>query len=41
MVGEMADELLLNGQRVVPARLVEAGFGFRFASLAAALDDIV
>jgi uncharacterized protein (TIGR01777 family) len=41
MVGEMADELLLNGQRVLPARLLEAGFEFDFPQLAEALADIV
>lgn len=41
MVGEMAEELLLNGQRVVPARLQQAGFSFAFPDLDAALADIV
>lgn len=40
MVGEMADELLLNGQRVIPARLLEAGFQFQFPDLDTALSDI-
>lgn len=40
MVGEMADELLLNGQRVVPARLLAAGFEFSFPTLDKALVDI-
>jgi len=31
--GQMADELLLSGQRVRPARLLEAGFDFRHANL--------
>ena len=40
MVGEMADELLLNGQRVVPSALLEAGFSFRYPDLDDALDAI-
>jgi uncharacterized protein (TIGR01777 family) len=36
-LGEMAQELLLNGQRVVPRRLQEAGFEFRYATLREAL----
>jgi uncharacterized protein (TIGR01777 family) len=39
-VGEMADELLLNGQRVVPAALQAAGFEFTFPTLDAALAEI-
>ena len=41
MVGEMAQELLLNGQRVVPAALQRAGFSFEFPDLDAALADIL
>ena len=41
MVGEMAEELLLNGQRVVPAALQKAGFNFEFSDLDAALTDII
>ena len=41
LVGEMADELLITGQGVVPARLQDAGFTFRYATIDAALDDIV
>ena len=41
LVGEMADELLLNGQRVVPARLLAAGFDFEFPRLDGALADIL
>ncbi|MCZ6828900.1 MAG: TIGR01777 family oxidoreductase [Gammaproteobacteria bacterium] len=36
-LGEMALELLLNGQRVVPRRLQEAGFEFRYETLREAL----
>ncbi|MEZ5502395.1 MAG: TIGR01777 family oxidoreductase [Halioglobus sp.] len=40
LVGEMADELLLNGQRVVPDGLLAAGFDFRYPGLEAALAAI-
>lgn len=39
-LGEMADEVLLTGQRVVPKRLSEAGFEFRHRELKGALDEI-
>ena len=41
LVGEMADELLLSGQRVVPEALLSAGFEFRFSDLDAALAEIL
>ena len=41
MLGEMADELLLTGQRVTPDRLLASGFEFRFGSLDSALIDIL
>ncbi len=37
MVGEMADEMLLVSERVIPARLREAGFTFEHPGLAEAL----
>lgn len=40
MVGEMADELLIGGQRVEPGALEDAGFTFSFASLGFALRQI-
>lgn len=40
MVGEMADELLLSGQRVLPARLQEQGFAFSYPSIDSALAAI-
>ncbi len=40
LAGEMA-ELFVDGQRVVPRRLQEAGFGFRYPSLEPALRDLV
>jgi uncharacterized protein (TIGR01777 family) len=39
--GEMADELLLSGQRVVPRRLVESGYRFRHETLEAALRHVL
>ncbi|MFV8817340.1 TIGR01777 family oxidoreductase [Haliea sp. E17] len=40
LLGEMADELLLTGQRVIPARLQAAGFEFRYPTVASALQAI-
>ncbi|AQA18777.1 TIGR01777 family protein [Halioglobus japonicus] len=40
LVGEMADELLLNGQRVVPSALQANGFVFRYPSLRQAVTAI-
>jgi uncharacterized protein (TIGR01777 family) len=40
MVGEMADELLIKGQRVLPQALEELGFSFRYRDLRSALDAI-
>lgn len=39
-LGEMADALLV-GQRAVPRRLLDAGFEFRFATIDAALRDLL
>jgi uncharacterized protein len=40
MLGEMAELLLLGGQRVVPARLQQLGFQFRFPDTEPALRDL-
>ncbi|MCP8467700.1 TIGR01777 family oxidoreductase [Pseudomonas sp. ZM23] len=40
ILGELA-VLLLGGQRVVPRRLLDAGFTFRFPELPAALQDVL
>lgn len=40
LVGEMADELLLTGQKVLPEKLTQAGFEFKYPSLALALDKM-
>ncbi len=41
MAGEMAEELLLSGQRVLPAQLLEDGFQFHYPSLKEALADLM
>ena len=40
MVGEMADELLLTGQRVTPIKLLSTGYEFRFGELRDAIVDL-
>ena len=39
--GQMADELMLAGQRVSPVRALEAGYHFEFPLLAQALADVL
>lgn len=39
--GGMAEEILLSGRRVVPARLIESGYEFRHPSLRPALDAML
>jgi len=39
--GEMADALLLASARVIPRRLEETGYRFRFAELSAALRHLL
>ena len=39
--GEMADDLFLSGQRVLPAKLQASGYAFRFADLRKALEDLL
>lgn len=41
LFGEMGEELLLQGQRVVPAKMLNAGFEFKYANLKAALKNIL
>lgn len=41
LVGEMADELLLTGQRVVPKKLTESGYTFKYPDLQAALKNLL
>jgi uncharacterized protein (TIGR01777 family) len=40
-LGEMADEMLLSGQRVLPKRLLEAGFEFHHPEVEKALSAII
>lgn len=40
LLGEMSD-LVLDGQRALPTRLLDLGFGFRFAAARAALEDVL
>jgi uncharacterized protein (TIGR01777 family) len=39
--GQMADEILLTGQKVMPKRLLQAGFKFKYSDLRNALTDII
>ncbi len=41
VLGEMAQELLLSGQRAVPAKLVASGYAFRHATLESALESVL
>jgi hypothetical protein len=41
MLGEIADELLLTSNRVIPQRLLETGYKFRFPNLSEALGNIL
>lgn len=40
LLGEKADELILSSKRVVPKRLLEAGYKFQFSDIESALEDI-
>jgi len=40
LLGEMAGELLLNGQRVLPQRLEQAGFAFQYPDIEGALGAV-
>jgi uncharacterized protein (TIGR01777 family) len=39
--GRMADEMLLSGQRVLPKRLLNSGFDFKYTEVEQALNDII
>lgn len=40
LMGQMAEELLLTGQKVIPHKLQQAGFQFRFPELIGALREV-
>ena len=40
-MGEVADELILAGQRVSPQKLFDAGFRFRYPTLDKAVLEVV
>ena len=40
-MGEMADEALLSSQRVVPRRLIDAGYEFRFVDIGKTLEHLI
>ncbi len=41
VLGEMAEGLILSGQRAIPQKLLTAGFEFRYPALEPALNDIL
>jgi uncharacterized protein len=41
MFGEMAKPLMLEGQRMIPGKLLDAGFTFRFSNLEVALKSVL
>jgi uncharacterized protein (TIGR01777 family) len=41
LFGEMADALLLSSTRVIPDKLIEAGYNFKHTNLKSALEDIL
>ena len=41
LLGEMAEELLLTGQRVLPSVLTQHGFRFRFPHMASAVESLI
>jgi NAD dependent epimerase/dehydratase family enzyme len=41
LFGELGDSLLLGSQRVLPRRLLDAGFEFQFGEAASALKDLL
>ncbi len=41
VVGELADEVLITGQRVIPAKIQSGGFMFRYPQLSAAFEELI
>ncbi len=40
LFGEMGETLLLKGQRVVPSKLLNSGYRFKFSTIGVALEGI-
>jgi len=40
LLGEMADEMILSGQRVLPDKLLAAGYKFKYSKVSDALNAI-
>lgn len=41
MFGEMGETLLLNGQKVIPDKLIKSGYKFKFQDLDSALENLI
>ncbi|WP_407311112.1 DUF1731 domain-containing protein [Desulfosporosinus sp. SB140] len=41
LLTKMQAEMLLNGQRAIPEKIISAGFEFKFPELKSALEDIL
>lgn len=41
VVGELADEILITGQRVIPAKIQDSGFIFNYPELDAAFEELI
>ena len=41
LFGEMGFELLLQGQQVIPKKVIDQGFEFKFPQLQLALSDLI
>ena len=40
-MGQMGEELLSSGQRVIPKNIMDAGYVFQFKHLESALSDVI
>jgi NAD dependent epimerase/dehydratase family enzyme len=41
LLGEVADEIFLTGQKVIPKKITDHGYHFKYPKLASALENIV
>lgn len=41
VLGEMAEELLINGQKVMPQRLMAMGYQYKFPEILSAIEDVL